>query len=184
MASHATTPGRRVWATIAIVSLLCSIVAGAGSAASRVATPPVSFTGTYVVTFRVTNTTGFKPTTWIYGVVSACTRPCKSVSFHQRLASETSWRSFVLTYNWSGSAYEITPRVQKGMSDCRGTKGAAVKRGYDVVSTQTFRPTRVVNGRAVAFSGRGLDAYKVNDRGRRGGCTAGAYTFALSGKSQ
>ena len=143
----------------------------------------MSFAGTYVVTFRVTNAKGFKPTTWVYGVVSKCARPCKGVSFHDRLASETSWRSFVLTYTWSGSAYAIR-RVQRSLTDCRGTKGVTVKRGYDIVSSQTFTPTRVVSGRTVAFSGSGLDKYTLNDRGRRGGCTAGAYTFALTGTSR
>jgi hypothetical protein len=110
-----------------------------------------------------------------------CSSPCRSVSFHQRLASEKAWRSFILTYTWNGAGYAVAPRVQRGISDCRGAGGATVRKGYDVTSTQTLRVTTATNGRVVRFIGTGKDAYLLNAAGRKGGCAVGTYVFAITG---
>jgi hypothetical protein len=157
------------------------LTAAAAVGAQRAATPDVAFTGRYAVTFRVTNAKNFTPTRWIFGVTKPCNSPCRSVSFHQRLVSEKGWRSFVLTYTWRGAGYSLTPRVQRGLSDCRGAGGATVRKGYDVTSTQTLRMTNATNGRVVRFIGTGKDVYIPNAAGRKRGCVTGTYVFAITG---
>lgn len=149
--------------------------------ATRAAVPQVAFSGTYGVTYRVTNAKNFRPTHWIFGVTAACASPCRSVSFRQRLISEKTWRSFILAYTWNGAGYAIAPRVQRRISDCRSAADGTVRKGYDVTSTQTIRMAAVTNGRVVRFTGTGKDAYVPNAAGRKAGCAPGAYVFAIAG---
>jgi hypothetical protein len=149
--------------------------------ATRAAVPHVALTGSYGVTYRVTNAKNFTPTRWTYRPSKPCASPCRSVSFQQRLASEKAWRPIILVYIWNGTGYALVPRVQRGYSDCVGKGGKSVKKGYDVTSTQMFRVTEVKHGRAVRFAGTGKDAYDLNAAGRKGGCTPGAYLFKMTG---
>ena len=160
-----------------------SLATGAAIAATHGGPLPVSFSGRYAVTYKVTNSKAFKPSRWIFGPTTACKRPCKRVSFRQRLAAEQKWRPFVLTYTWNGDGYALAPRVQRGLTDCRGAGHRTAKKGYDVTSTSTIRPAKTVNGRVVRFTGTAEDAYIPNAVGRKAGCARGFYEFALVGAS-
>jgi hypothetical protein len=144
----------------------------------------VSFSGSYAVTFRVTNAKTFAPSHWIFAPKPACASPCAAVSFQQRLTTEKTWRKFVLTYKWNGSAYAIASRTQRGIADCRSAAGTTVKTGYDVRSTSTLRPSKTTNGRVTSFTGANRDDYIPNATGRKKGCVAGTYTYALVGVSR
>jgi len=159
------------------------LVAGNASGRERTGVLPVSFSGSYAVTYRVTNSTAFKPSHWLFGVKTACKSPCRAVSFRERLATEQTWRPFILTYTWNGSGYALVPRVQRGLTDCRSAAGKTVRKGFDVTSTSTLRPARTTNGRVVRFTGTAEDAYVPNAAGRKAGCARGFYEFALTGSS-
>jgi hypothetical protein len=168
---------------VLVVGLLALLVAGSATGGTRSGPLPVSFSGRYAVTYKVTNSKSFKPTHWIFGPKTACKRPCRSVSFRQRLASEKNWRPFILTYTWNGDGYAIAPRVQRSLADCRGAADQTIRKGFDVTSTSTIRPARTLNGRVVRFTGTAEDAYIPNAAGRKAGCARGFYEFALTGAS-
>ena len=163
------------------VGVLALVVAGSATGGTRGGPLPVSFSGRYAVTYKVTNSKSFKPTHWIFGPKTACKRPCRSVSFRQRLASEKNWRPFILTYTWNGDGYALAPRVQRGLADCRGAADQTIRKGFDVTSTSTIRPARTLDGRVVRFTGTAEDAYIPNAAGRKAGCARGFYEFALTG---
>lgn len=145
--------------------------------------PPAAFSGSYSVTFNVTNVKNFKPTRWVYNLPKACAAPCKLITFRQRLVSEKAWRSFILVYNWNGSLYALRPRTQRSIADCVNRAGKTARRGYDAVSTQSIRPAKSINGRVVRFTGTGKDVYRPNAVGRKAGCVAGTYVFAFTGST-
>jgi hypothetical protein len=163
--------------------VLILVAVSPAQAAYKSSPPPAAFSGTYSVTFHVTNVKNFKPTRWVYNLRKACAAPCKLIAFRQRLVSEKAWRSFILIYNWNGSSYAVHPRTQRSIADCANRAGKSIRRGYDVVSTQSIRPAKSINGRVVRFTGTGKDVYKPNAVGRRNGCVTGTYVFAFTGST-
>jgi hypothetical protein len=144
------------------------------------AAPAARFAGTYAVTFRVTNA-HVAASHWIFAPVSPCAARCRTVDFRERLTTETSWRRTVLHYTLRTDGYRAR-RVLPRVAACSTPAGKSVALGYDVVSAQTIRVTRTVDGVAVAFTGDGRDSYVPNAAGKAAGCTPGAYTFAIVGK--
>lgn len=169
---------------LAAISLTGLVLLSVSTAqAGREAAPQVEFRGTYSVSFQVTNVKNIKPTRWIYNLPHPCTSPCKSISFRQHLASETAWRSFILVYSWNSSSYALRPRTQRSIADCVNRAGGTTRKGYDVVSTQAIRPAKSINRRVVSFTGTGKDIYTPNTAGRKAGCVAGTYVFAITGST-
>jgi hypothetical protein len=97
------------------------------------------------------------------------------VSFRVRLDSEKSWRSGFLKFRWNGGAYATAQARKVRAADCYAKSGARGKKGYDIISTQSFRITAVSNGRVVRFRGDAKDVYVPNAAGRKAGCYRGVY---------
>jgi hypothetical protein len=167
-----------------LLALTCAALIWAGVAvAARAGNPiPGTFSGSYKVTIRVTNTKS-TPSHWIFGAHPTCSSPCRAVSFRERLVSEKSWRKGTQTFRWSGKAYVVAKMLRKH-ADCVGKSGATVKKGYDVRSAERFRIHVVSGGRVTQWLGNGRDDYIPNAAGKAHHCTAGAYLYALKGVAQ
>lgn len=150
---------------------------------AREGNPPAgTFAGRYKITIRITNTRS-TPTHWIYAAQPPCSSLCRAVSFRQRLVSEKSWRSTVLTFRWNGKAYALS-KFFPTSADCRAKSGRTVKKGYDVTSSQQFRIRTVTDGRVVQWVGTGQDVYVPNAAGRQHHCVKGTYLYSLKGVTQ
>src|SRR5689334_388480 len=121
------------------LALGAAVVTVAGAAAHA---PAARFAGSYAVTFRVTNA-HVASTHFVFAPTSRCAGPCSTVSFHQRLSTETTWRATVLRYTLGAKGYGLR-RVLPRFANCSAPGGKTVARGFDVVSTQTLRVTRTV----------------------------------------
>ena len=169
-----------VVSSAALVVLTCGTSAAAASPA-----PPVSFSGTYAVSYKVTNGGNFPPFKWVFSVARACASPCRAVSFRYRLASEKTWHKHVYVFTWNGRGeYVRPPEHFSGYADCQGKAGGKVSKGYDVESTSAIRLGTSVNGRVTRFTGAAADAYVPNAAGLKAGCTPGSYQYALAGLGQ
>jgi hypothetical protein len=164
--------------TVAFATLLlCNIGALAAAAA------PVrgAFTGTYEATYRVTNLKNGNSYRYVLSPRSVCSSPCRSVSFRVRLVSEKAWRSGFLKFHWNGGAYTTAPARKVRAADCYAKSGEKGTKGYDIISTQSFRIAVVSNGRVARFRGEAKDVYVPNATGRKAGCYRGIYDYAITG---
>lgn len=144
--------------------------------------PPVSFSGSYAVTYTVTNAKNFKPTHWVFNVTTPCASPCRAFSFRSRLKSAKAWSKRNSVYTWNGKGEYVKPaRRLRGYSDCKGSTGGNVQKGYDVVGRAAIRLKTSVDGRVTRFTGAAEDAYVPNAAGLKAGCVGGAYEYALTG---
>lgn len=168
-------PLRTVAAAIAILA-----VSASSAFAAHRAVPKIGFSGSYSFAFKITNVKNVKPTRWTYGVIKRCSSPCRAVAFHLRLPTETTWRRTVQVYTWNGSDYAVAPRVQRGIAGCAGRAGSSVSKGYDVTTTISFHVTATTKGRALRVAGTGTDRYVPNAAGKKAGCKAGSYVFAVN----
>lgn len=169
------TARARAWLLFACLALC------AGAALAWAAGGPPSdadVVGAYRFTYTVTNARG--ATKWIYKVRRRCGAPCVRFSVIPRLLPHTKPASRPSVYTWMHGAYERR-RTMLGRTDCVGRDRATVASGYDIVSRERVRVTRRTAGRVLAFEGRGVDDYRPNARGRRGGCRRGAYIFRVVG---
>jgi hypothetical protein len=113
------------------------------------------------VTFRVTNAKGVKPSSWVYAARTRCPIPCSPVSFRIQLQTAAKWRARPQVYVWGGTSY-VSQSTTKIVADCRGDSGA-VSKGYGVETRIELQMSRAIDGRVVAFGGRGTDSYIPND---------------------
>jgi hypothetical protein len=162
-----------------LIALALGLVALVWLPASTTADPVAGdVVGSYRFTYRVTNAEGF--TRWIYQVRRRCAAPCSRFSVTTRLSSRRRPAKRLSVYTWTGSAY-ARKRTLRHFCPCIGRAKKAVPAGYDIVSREEVRVTRISAGRIVAFRGTGRDDYRPNARGRRGGCRPGAYLFDVTG---
>ena len=176
-------PGLFAVAVITACAVLASVSPGMSAQGATV--PRMSFSGDYTVTFRVTNVKGSPPTVWVYQAKAPCVVPCSKLSFRLRLKTEKQWRHTSSTFHWTGRRnYETAPKTLRNYADCRSKSGARTRTGYDVTGRQAILMTRAVNGRVTEFTGSGTDTYKPNAKGRKSGCVAGTYVFAITGASR
>ena len=164
-----------------IVALALGLIAAACAClpAATTAEPGAGdVVGRYRFSYRVTNAQG--TTRWIYRVRSRCAAPCLRFSVLTRLAGEKRMARRLSVYTWTGAAYR-RKRTLTRSCPCVGRDRTPVPGGFDIVSQEEIRVTRITGGRVVAFRGTGRDDYRPNARGRRGGCKAGAYLFDVKG---
>ena len=168
-----------VAALVAVLSVAATAFGG-----SPPAPPPVSFSGSYAVNYKVTNVGNLAPTHWLFAVKTACANPCRAVSFRFRLKSEKAWHKHISVYTWNGKGDYVRPaEVFRGYAGCKGKAGGSVPKGYDVKNTSAIRLKTSVNGRVMRFTGVAQDAYVPNAAGRKAGCAPGSYEYAFTGIS-
>lgn len=155
----------------------------AGAWAATAAAAPSAAVGSYTVTYRATNDATVKPSTWNYRVVGACRiGSCTTLTMRVRLVSEARERSTPARMTWDGGAFRRSGRISAA-SSCAGRR-KTVPGGYDVVYSEIWRPRSAAGGRVTRFAGRGRDRYVPNAAGRRAGCVAGTYMFAITARAR
>lgn len=160
-----------------------AVLLASAMATSAVAAPPKGqVSGRYTFTFTTTNVET-EPSVLVLHVLDPCPSPCRSFETLERLEGEKAYRGTTpRVWAWKGDAF-VFRQVSRGASDCVvGTR--TVRKGYDVVSSYRIRPGEAKGGRIRAFEGTGLDDYEVNAKGRKAGCTAGGYEFAITAKAR
>jgi len=144
---------RRILASALACGLLAAALAPALAAAPA---PSARVAGSYAFVYRVTNLKDAKATRWVYRIVTPCKAPCASFAVQGRLTSEKKERAFVNTYRWNGKGFRLVKTLH-GASTCVGRGGKRIKRGYDIVSSQSLKPSKIARGLVVAMTGSGLD---------------------------
>lgn len=156
-----------------------AVLLALATATSAVAAPPKGeISGRYAFTFTTTNVQT-EPSVLVLRVVDACASPCASFETLERLEGDKAYRGTTpRVWRWKRDAF-VFKQVSKGASDCvAGTK--TIRKGYDVVSSYRIQPGRAKGGRIRSFEGTGLDDYRVNAKGKKAGCSAGGYEFAIT----
>lgn len=161
-----------------LVLPLAVLLALAATASAVAAPPKGEISGRYAFTFTTTNVET-EPSVLVLRVLDACASPCASFETLERLEDEKAYRGTTpRVWRWKRDAF-VFRQVSEGASDCV-VDARTIRKGYDVVSTYRIQPARTRGGRVRGFEGTGLDDYRVNARGKKAGCAAGGYEFAIT----